>query len=213
MSLLLQHNLQRGQDLVDVGCGPGFYVPVYLAGVGPDRTHLVDRSGQMLEHCRARYPALRPENLHPGSIHQIPLPDARFDVVVNCDVLMHIPHYRRALAELYRICKPAGGRIFLRVNFTDGPTYGDLPQGPEPDPDRIYWIAYNRREFRQALEELGPASVEIIDRICRKPFKRGGDPFQADAAIVVLTRGVAARPLRKGTRIGHLVSKLLRSAA
>ena len=207
MALLLRKNLHPGLDVVDVGCGPGFYVPHYLDRVGPEHTHLVDQSGQMLAHCRERFPALRPENLVQSSIYTLPFPDGRFDGVVNCDVLMHIPHYRRALAELFRVCNPQGGRIFLRVNLTDGPTRGDLPVGENPDLGYIYWIAYGRSEFAESLRALGPATVTLIDRICRKPLKRGGDSFIASAAIVILTRGEARRRLRLGTRLGHLLRK------
>jgi len=207
MSLLLRKNLVPGEDLVDVGCGPGFYVPVYLDAVGPEHTYLVDQSSQMLAHCLAHYPSLKSKNLAQGPIYSLPFPSGRFDAVVNCDVLMHIPHYTKALKELFRVCNPSGGRVFLRVNLTEGRTYGDLPEGDNPDPGKIYWIAYGRTEFRKALEDLGPASIEVIDRICRKPLKRGGDTFVADAAIVVLTRGQARRPLRKGSLLGHLVHK------
>ena len=209
MSLLLRKNLAPGEDLVDVGCGPGFYVPVYLETVGAERTHLVDQSSQMLTHCFSHYPSLKPKNLTQSAIYSLPFPSGRFDVVVNCDVLMHIPHYTKALKELFRICNPSGGRMFLRVNLTEGRTYGDLPVGDNPDPSKIYWIAYGRDEFRKALEELEPSSIEVIDRICRKPLKRGGDSFVADAAIVVLTRGRARRALKRGTRLGHLVSRAL----
>ena len=205
MSLILRNNLHAGQDVVDVGCGPGFYVPHYLDRVGPEHTHLVDQSRQMLAHCRERYPNLLPGNLVQGSIYKLPFPDGRFDAVVNCDVLMHIPRYREALAELYRICNPNGGRVFLRVNLTDGPTYGDLPAAESPDPGYIYWIAYGRQEFAASLRQVGPASVALIDRICRKPLKRGGDPFIADAAIVVLTKGEPRHRLRRGTLLGHMV--------
>jgi len=207
MSLLLRKNLGAEEDLVDVGCGPGFYVPVYLDTAGPARTFLVDQSSQMLAHCRSQYPALKAGNLVQSPIYAMPFPAGRFDAVINCDVLMHIPRYREALKELFRICNPSGGRIFLRVNLTDGETYGDLPDPKSPDPDKIYWIAYGRKEFRQSLDDLGPSSIEIIDRICRKPLKRGGDAFVADAAIVVVTRGAPRRSLKKGSRLGHLVGK------
>jgi SAM-dependent methyltransferase len=209
MSVLFRKNLTPGEDLVDVGCGPGFYVPIYLERVSPASTYLVDQSSQMLAHCRQRYPSLRPENLARGSIYALPFPSGRFPNVVNCDVLMHIANYRKALEELFRICHPDGGRIFLRVNLTDGPTYGDLPDPVSPDLTKIYWIAYNRKEFRESLAALGPASVTVIDRICRKPLKRGGDPFIADAAIVVLTRGTPRRPLKTGSLLGHLFSAVL----
>ena len=209
MSLLLRKNLVPGEDLVDVGCGPGFYVPVYLDRTGPANTYLVDQSAQMLAHCRQRYPSLREANLQTGSIYRLPLPSGRFPTVVNCDVLMHIANYRQALAELFRICSPEGGRVFLRVNLTDGPTYGDLPDPVDPDLKKIYWIAYNRKEFHESLARLGPATVSVIDRICRKPLKRGGDPFLADAAIVILTRGTPRRPLKTGSLLGHLFSGIL----
>lgn len=209
MSQLLRNNLETGVDVVDVGCGPGFYVPVYLEKAGPAHTYLVDRSEKMLAHCRQTYPALQADHLVSGSIHEIPFPAGRFRAVVNCDVLMHIAGYRRALEELFRICDPDGGRVFLRVNLTDGSTYGDLPDPARPDPEKIYWVAYGRQEFRTALEALGPAEVTVIDRICRKPLKRGGDPFVADAAIVVLTRGRARAPLKLETRLGHLLRKVL----
>lgn len=209
MSLLLRKNLTPREDLVDVGCGPGFYVPVYLETVGSEHTYLVDQSSQMLAHCLSNYPSLKPQNLAQGAIYSLPFSSGRFNVVVNCDVLMHIPHYTQALNELFRVCNPDGGRVFLRVNLTEGRTYGDLPQGENPDPGKIYWIAYGRDEFRKALEQLGPSSIEVIDRICRKPLKRGGDSFVADAAIVVLTRGQARRALKKGSLLGHLVGKAL----
>ena len=213
MSVLLRNNLEPGTDIVDVGCGPGFYVPAYLERVGADHTYLVDQSSEMLAYCRARYRALREDHLTRSQIYSLPFPSGRFDAVINCDVLMHIPHYRRALKELFRVCNPSGGRVFLRVNLTDGPTYGDLPDEVSPDFSKIYWIAYGRSEFRKSLEELGPSSIEVIDRICRKPLKRGGDTFLADAAIVVLTRGQVKRPLKKGTRIGHLLRKAFSSGA
>jgi SAM-dependent methyltransferase len=209
MALILKKNLRPRQDVVDVGCGPGFYVPRYLASVGPEHTYLVDQSSQMLEHCRSRYPELRPENLVQGTIHNLPFPDGRFDAVVNCDVLMHVPHYRKALAELYRICNPRGGRIYLRVNLTDGATYGDLPAAENPDPEHIYWIAYGRAEFGESLREFCPSPATIIDRICRKHLKRGGDPFVASAAIVIVTRGEPRHRLRSGTRFGHLIRKMV----
>ncbi len=213
MSQLLRSNLVPGEDLVDVGCGPGFYVPVYLEKAGPAHTYLVDRSEKMLAHCRQIYPALQSDHLLSGSIHEIPFPSGRFRAVVNCDVLMHIAGYRRALEELFRICDPDGGRVFLRVNLTDGSTYGDLPDPARPDPEKIYWVAYGRQEFRTALEALGPAEITLIDRICRKPLKRGGDPFVADAAIVILTRGRSRAPLKLETRLGHLLRKVLSPVA
>jgi SAM-dependent methyltransferase len=208
MSQLLRNNLVKGESVLDVGCGPGFYVPVYLECCGPSGTTLVDQSAQMLVHCRRTHPMLLAEHLVQGSIFKIPLPDGQFDAVVNCDVLMHIPHYRQALGELYRVCRPEGGRVFLRVNLTDGPTYGDLPSPEHPDPEKIYWIAYGREEFKRSLEALGPSDITVIDRICRKPLKRGGDSFMADAAIVVLTRGKPRRALKMETRLGHLFRKL-----
>lgn len=44
--------------------------------------------------------------------------DQSLDVIISCDVLEHVPDYRRALVEFSRVLKP-GGRLLLTVPFMD----------------------------------------------------------------------------------------------
>jgi SAM-dependent methyltransferase len=46
--------------------------------------------------------------------HDLPFPDAAFDVVLACDVLEHLSDDKAATAELYRVLKP-GGTLLLTV--------------------------------------------------------------------------------------------------
>lgn len=43
-----------------------------------------------------------------GSVEQIPLPDSAFDIVVSCDVIEHLDHYDKHVAEAARILRPGG---------------------------------------------------------------------------------------------------------
>ena len=51
----------------------------------------------------------------------------------------------------------------------------------------------------------------ILRQNLLKPLKQGGHPFTADAAIVILTRGLVRPPLKIGSRLGHLLSRVLPS--
>lgn len=43
---------------------------------------------------------------------KLTFPDNEFDLVISLEVLEHIPDYKKALAELYRITKPGGYLVF-----------------------------------------------------------------------------------------------------
>lgn len=55
-----------------------------------------------------------------GDIQAIAHPDARFDTVISCETIEHVPDPRRALCELARVLKP-GGRLFLTTPNYLGP--------------------------------------------------------------------------------------------
>src|SRR4051812_25937907 len=48
--------------------------------------------------------------------HDIPEPDASFDVVLCTQVLEHVPNPREVLGELHRLLRD-GGRLYLSVPF------------------------------------------------------------------------------------------------
>ncbi len=95
----LQHD--QWETLLDVGCGEGF-VDHYLGRRFPEISLTgVENDQQALEVARTINPSFRYLS---GDALNLPFPDQSFDAVVCIEVLEHIIEYRKALAELSRVC-------------------------------------------------------------------------------------------------------------
>jgi SAM-dependent methyltransferase len=88
--------------LLDVGCGPGWY----LRAVGEDHPGWaavgVDLSPGMARETARHHPALV------ADARALPFPPDTFDLVLAAHMLYHVPEPARAAAELARLCRPAG---------------------------------------------------------------------------------------------------------
>ncbi len=111
------HFPEPAGDLLDLGCGTGFYFPLLsrhterLIGVDVSETMLeiaqqvIDEYG--LDNCQVRQ----------GSALELDFADASFDVVHSWDFLHHVPDVAGALAEIARVLKPGGRYIALEPNL------------------------------------------------------------------------------------------------
>jgi arsenite methyltransferase len=98
---------EQGDAILDVGCGPGFYVADLLER-GATVTG-VDSSLAMLAIARQRAPGA---SLLEGTATQLPLDDATFDRALSVQVLEYVADVDGALAELRRVLRP-GGRLLI----------------------------------------------------------------------------------------------------
>jgi SAM-dependent methyltransferase len=105
LELDLVRRYGAGKDVFEAGCGTGLLLreaaEVARSAVG------LDLSRGMLAPARAR--GLR---VVQGSLTDVPLPSASFDLVYSMKVLAHIPPIERAVAELARLVRP-GGHLLL----------------------------------------------------------------------------------------------------
>src|SRR6516225_6128092 len=103
LELVRRHG--AGRDVFEAGCGTGLLLReaarVARSAVG------LDLSRGMLAPARAR--GLR---VVQGSLTDVPLPSASFDLVYSMKVLAHVPPIERALGELSRLVRP-GGHLLL----------------------------------------------------------------------------------------------------
>jgi malonyl-CoA O-methyltransferase len=99
----------RGLQVADVGCGTGRHT-LPLAHAGAHVTAL-DFSAGMLARARDKAAALPVRFIEHDLTRPLPLPDATFDLVLNCLVLEHLPDPPRFFAELARICRPQGAIV------------------------------------------------------------------------------------------------------
>ena len=97
-----------GRDVLDLGCGSGYWLPTYtdrarsVLGVEPDRSLLP------LAAARAASVPVR----H-GSAEHIPLPDAAVDVVHARFAYFFPPGCDAGLAEVMRVLRPGGALVVI----------------------------------------------------------------------------------------------------
>jgi SAM-dependent methyltransferase len=92
--------------ILDAGCGSGRTLDE-LAGYG-------DACGVDVSPAAVSATRARGHEAHVGSVEDLPLPDASFDLVTCLDVIEHTRDDRRTLHELRRVTRP-GGALLLTV--------------------------------------------------------------------------------------------------
>ena len=110
-SYVLPH-LRSGQDLLDVGCGPGTITRDLARIVAPGRVLGIDSSAEVIAQASAEGGA----EFAVGDAYHLDLKDESFDVVHVHQVLHHLTDPVGALAELRRVLRGGG---LLAVRETD----------------------------------------------------------------------------------------------
>ena len=130
---LLPH-LRAGQDLLDVGCGPGTITADLALLVAPGQVVGLDAAGDVVARARQHAGPLGLDNLRfeVGDLFALGYPDASFDVVHLHQVLQHLADPTAALVELRRVLRPDGVLTGARLGLRDlhlgpgGPAAGPL---------------------------------------------------------------------------------------
>jgi len=104
---------QPGERVLDIGCGPGFYVAELLDEVGPEGSVVgVDSSPPMLAMAARRTDGRANVTLLEGEATALPVEDAEFDAALSVQVFEYIDDIPAALAEVRRTLRP-GGRVLI----------------------------------------------------------------------------------------------------
>ncbi len=124
---LLPH-LRAGQDLLDVGCGPGNITLDLAARVAPGRVVGIDAALDVIE--TASEASDRPEQVTfaVGDVYALDAADASFDVVHAHQVLQHLTDPVAALREMRRVLRPGG---VVAVRDSDYASFTWAPDSPE----------------------------------------------------------------------------------
>jgi arsenite methyltransferase len=110
---------EPGDDVLDVGCGPGFYVADLLHRVGDDGTVTgVDPSPAMLGLAERRVGERPNARLLEGTATQLPVEDASVDRVVSVQVFEYLREVDRALGELMRVLRPGGRLVVWDIDWS-----------------------------------------------------------------------------------------------
>lgn len=107
-----------GKRVLDDGCGEGRFARK-LAAAGAFVVAL-DPTRPMI---RAAYDRRLPaQGTVRGTAECLPLPDASFDLIVSYLVLIDVPDYRAAIAEMARILRPGGRLVVANLSFMSAST-------------------------------------------------------------------------------------------
>ncbi|MBV8992132.1 MAG: methyltransferase domain-containing protein [Pseudonocardiales bacterium] len=100
--------LVAGQDVLDVGCGPGTMTADIARRVVPGQVVGVDRAAEVVEVARREAEGLANVEFAVGDAYRLPTADAAFDVVHAHQLLQHLSDPVAALIEMRRVCRPTG---------------------------------------------------------------------------------------------------------
>jgi arsenite methyltransferase len=104
---------RAGDRILDVGCGPGFYVAELLDEVCPEgRVVGVDNSEAMLAVAGHRCEGHPNVAFHQAEAVSLPVEDGGFDRALCVQVLEYVEDVPRALSEMRRALRP-GGRVVV----------------------------------------------------------------------------------------------------
>ena len=115
-----------GERVLEVGVGTGLSLPLYPAGV-----HVtgIDVSPEMLERARervAREAGGRDIDLHVMDAENMTFPANSFDKVIAMYVVSVVPHPRRLIDEMRRVCKPDGDIYIVNHFHSHHPIIGGV---------------------------------------------------------------------------------------
>jgi ubiquinone/menaquinone biosynthesis C-methylase UbiE len=139
---LLPH-LESGQDLLDVGCGPGTITIDLARRVAPGLVIGIDAVESPLAAARrdAAEAGVDGVTFEVGDAYALRFDDARFGVVHAHQVLQHVADPVAALREMARVCR-IGGMVAARDS-----DYGAMTWFPD-DPWLDRWVALYDRVAR-----------------------------------------------------------------
>ena len=119
---------RAGERILDVGCGPGFYVSELLDEVGAEGSVVgVDASPAMLAVARGRVAGRDNAEIREGEASSLPVGDAEFDRALSVQVMEYVPDVPAALEELYRVLKPGGRVLVWDVDWSTASWYSSDP--------------------------------------------------------------------------------------
>jgi ubiquinone/menaquinone biosynthesis C-methylase UbiE len=172
--------LDRGQEVLDVGCGPGTITQGIAEHVLPGRVTAIDRDPSQIARAARLAEGRELTNVRftTAEADELPFGDASFDLVFAHALFEHLPNPQEALAEMRRVLRP-GGIIALG----------------SPD-----WDAF---EMRGATAEATEAIIAY-----RELQERNGGDTSAGGQLARWVKDAGFSFLRKGERFENYESPM-----
>lgn len=110
-SKLASHlSLDLSANVLELGCGPGYYSPEIARKIPNGKLTLTDIQQEMLDMAKSRIESFGISNVTyiQADGAALPLENNTFDVVFLVAMLGEVPDQRKCVRELYRVLRPGG---------------------------------------------------------------------------------------------------------
>jgi 2-polyprenyl-3-methyl-5-hydroxy-6-metoxy-1,4-benzoquinol methylase len=105
----------EGADVLEIGCGSGEFA-AWMAASGAHSVIAEDFSPAAVE-IASQAPPQRGLSFAVGDIQSIIHVAERFDLVISCETIEHVPNPSKAVRELARVLKPGGTVLLTTPNY------------------------------------------------------------------------------------------------
>jgi arsenite methyltransferase len=169
-------DLRPGEDVLDIGSGPGLLACEIAAAVGPDGSvHGIDPSESMLAIAepRERPATAAPVTFAAGDAVALPFPESSFDAAVATQVYEYVGDVPAALAEAHRVLRPGGRLLILDTDW-----------------DSIVWHSSDRDRMQRMLAAWDEHLVDpYLPRRLPRLLRDAGFSVTERTAIPLLNAG------------------------
>ncbi|HEX4224109.1 MAG TPA: class I SAM-dependent methyltransferase, partial [Pseudonocardiaceae bacterium] len=160
-----------GRDVLDIGCGDGFHLPVFAAAA---RTVLgVEPHPPLVRRARDRVAGLANASVLSGGAQRLPVPDASVDLVHARTAYFFGRGCEPGMAEADRVLRPGGALAIVDLDVGRAP-YGhwmrtDLPDDYDPVDVEAFFAEQGFRS-RKVLTEWRFADAAGLASVLRIEF-------------------------------------------
>ncbi|PIE52442.1 SAM-dependent methyltransferase [Candidatus Fermentibacteria bacterium] len=154
--------------ILDTGCGSGFSSKLISENFFPKELIAFDYMPEQIEIAKKKNPYAK---YSVDDITNISQPNEKFDAVFVFEILHHVPNWKQAIKELYRVIR-TGGHLFICEVNNEGVRFVDKYfKFHHPEEARFTWKQFSNAltESNFAIEEQSKLVFSCIrSYMCRK---------------------------------------------
>ena len=151
--------LERGERLLEIGCGTGLVTELVHAATGASIVG-IDISPELVAEAKARLPQA---TFQVENAFRMSFPNASFDAVYGSSILHHL-EIEPALAEIMRVLRPGGRMVFAEPNMLNPQIFvqKNVPLIKRWLGDTPHETAFVRWSFARRLRRSGFTGVLVF---------------------------------------------------
>jgi len=119
-------NLRTGEQVLEVGCGGGFYTSQVARFVGPTgRVCAIDISADQIAAAQQRCAEFAWVECRDADIASPPYPDSEFDAVLAVQVLEYVADLDAGLSQIHRMLRTGGRLVVVATDWSSAVWYSE----------------------------------------------------------------------------------------